>query len=287
MASAANEPFEILVGVDASPSSVHALRWACALAAESSGTVKAVMAWSYPTSMLMPIVGGPVIPAESMEASTRELLHEVVTETETAVPVAEQAIVMGSPRSVLVEASEHHDLLVVGRTGRRRMERLLLGSTASHCVRHAECPVVVVRDDDVLDRAITVAVDGSQSSVDALAWALRLDGEHEVLAVYSHDESVLDDLPLDSEVRSRFDNQASVILDAAVRKAAAAAGCDPSGVNAEIRSGDPRSTIVDAAGPHEFLVLGAQGHAGISRFFFGSLADYATQHAPGTIAVWR
>ena len=53
----------------------------------------------------------------------------------------------GDPRMVLEEAAraERADLLVVGSHGRSGIQRLLLGSVASHVVTHAPCPVLVVR----------------------------------------------------------------------------------------------------------------------------------------------
>ncbi|MEX1295931.1 MAG: universal stress protein [Candidatus Limnocylindrales bacterium] len=41
--------------------------------------------------------------------------------------------------------AEHADLVVVGTRGRSGAERMLLGSVSDHVVRHAECPVLVVR----------------------------------------------------------------------------------------------------------------------------------------------
>ena len=42
-------------------------------------------------------------------------------------------------------AAEHADLIVVGTHGRGAVGRLFLGSVSDHVVRHARCPVMVVR----------------------------------------------------------------------------------------------------------------------------------------------
>ncbi len=53
----------------------------------------------------------------------------------------------GDPGPAIVEAAEaeHVDLVVVGTRGRNRVERAVLGSVSDHVVRHAHCPVLIVR----------------------------------------------------------------------------------------------------------------------------------------------
>ena len=53
----------------------------------------------------------------------------------------------GDPGPAIVEAAlaERVDLVVVGTRGRNRIERAVLGSVSDHVVRHAHCPVLVVR----------------------------------------------------------------------------------------------------------------------------------------------
>jgi nucleotide-binding universal stress UspA family protein len=45
---------------------------------------------------------------------------------------------------VLVDASEHADLLVIGPRGLGGLRGMVLGSTGHHCAAHARCPVVIV-----------------------------------------------------------------------------------------------------------------------------------------------
>ena len=53
----------------------------------------------------------------------------------------------GEPGPAIVEAAiaEAADLLVVGTHGRSRVGRLVLGSVSDHVVRHAPCPILIVR----------------------------------------------------------------------------------------------------------------------------------------------
>jgi nucleotide-binding universal stress UspA family protein len=60
---------------------------------------------------------------------------------------AEGRVMQGDPREVLIEEAkkERADLIVVGSHGRTGLEKLVMGSVASHVVTHAPCSVLVVR----------------------------------------------------------------------------------------------------------------------------------------------
>ncbi len=51
----------------------------------------------------------------------------------------------GTPAHKIVEIAKDYDLIVMGSLGRTGMAHLLLGSVAERVVRHATCPVLVVR----------------------------------------------------------------------------------------------------------------------------------------------
>jgi nucleotide-binding universal stress UspA family protein len=55
-------------------------------------------------------------------------------------------IAVGHPVEQIVHRAEtdHVDLIVLGRRGRSRFERMLVGSTAEKVLRYAHCPVMVV-----------------------------------------------------------------------------------------------------------------------------------------------
>jgi len=56
-------------------------------------------------------------------------------------------IAVGHPVEQIVHRAEmdHVDLIVLGRRGRSRFEKMLVGSTAEKVLRYAHCPVMVVR----------------------------------------------------------------------------------------------------------------------------------------------
>jgi nucleotide-binding universal stress UspA family protein len=146
VADAVETPIKrIVVGVDGSPHSRDALRWARDEAAVHGGSVTAVIAWS-PAPMAMGAGLPPRIPDTSPEASAREVLESTVSTVygpggETAIELRVEA---GSPAKVLIDLSGDADLVVVGGRGRGGFSGLRLGSVSQQVTQHAHCPVVVL-----------------------------------------------------------------------------------------------------------------------------------------------
>jgi nucleotide-binding universal stress UspA family protein len=143
----------ILVGVDASPTSVEALRRA---AEETRWRGDATLEVVYVYALPEPIAGFPV-PVERGEDTVdeqaeldkaRERLRSWLDETGvdlSDVDVEWTVIADRRPVSALVERSRDADLLVVGSRGTGGFKGLRLGSVSEQVTRHAECPVLVVR----------------------------------------------------------------------------------------------------------------------------------------------
>jgi nucleotide-binding universal stress UspA family protein len=135
----------IVVGVDGSPSSMMALRWAIGQAKLTGAEVEAVIAWSYPSGYgLAPFSEG----AADFEGDAGKILVEALAQVGWIAPdvVVEPLVVQGHAADVLVRAAEGADLLVVGSRGHGGFAGMLLGSVSQHCVHHASCPVLVLRD---------------------------------------------------------------------------------------------------------------------------------------------
>jgi nucleotide-binding universal stress UspA family protein len=135
--------YRIVVGVDGSPSSATALRWALRQAGLTGGTVTAVMAWDYPALSEWEIHN----PAAFTSAKTKALakvIRDVATEDTSQ--VVHKQVVQGHPAKALLDVAQAADLLVVGKRGRGGFSGALLGSVSQYCVLHVPCPVVVVRE---------------------------------------------------------------------------------------------------------------------------------------------
>jgi len=134
----------IVVGVDGSAASKHALSWAASEAKRAGAVLQAVMVWDNPQrDMWIPHVeprGDPL-------ALTRRAVDRILTEVLGERPdiAVEAVVVEGRAAQRLIDAAKRADLLVVGNRGRGGFAGVVLGSVSLHCVSHASCPVVVVR----------------------------------------------------------------------------------------------------------------------------------------------
>jgi nucleotide-binding universal stress UspA family protein len=139
---------QIVVGVDGSPESIHALRWAASYASATSATVTAVLSWHYPSAVGPAPTGiAPKGISDEVRASMQEVLDKAVAEVfgSPAPAGLRTKVAYGHPADTLIDESQRADLLVVGNRGHGKFTGMLVGSVSIHCVSHALCPVVVVR----------------------------------------------------------------------------------------------------------------------------------------------
>jgi nucleotide-binding universal stress UspA family protein len=159
----------IVVGIDGSPESRAALRWAADEAGLREALLHVVYAYGAPEqhNPYLGIAGSTGSGALAAGTALRERveqvqLHErmaaqeraedavwrVVAEEvgpDIAVDLEVHVVPDDRPARALVEATRDATLLVVGSRGRGRAAGLVLGSVSDHCVHHAHCPVTVVR----------------------------------------------------------------------------------------------------------------------------------------------
>jgi nucleotide-binding universal stress UspA family protein len=135
----------VVVGMDGSPGGRSALELACRRAERTGETVVALHGWHVhaPSTDVWSAV--PRSLAE--EDERRRLLSESVAGARQDHPDVELELeaVGVAPGTALVDASASASLVVVGARGRSFVGGLLLGSVSQSVLRHAYCPVAVVR----------------------------------------------------------------------------------------------------------------------------------------------
>ena len=135
---------KILVGFDGSQQAEKATEVALALAKSLDARVLLF-------AVARPPEPATIVEVDAMLDDAREHFEEQFKElTQRAKDLGvelETDIAVGHPVEQIVHRAEtdHVDLIVLGRRGRSRFEKMLVGSTAEKVLRYAHCPVMVVR----------------------------------------------------------------------------------------------------------------------------------------------
>jgi nucleotide-binding universal stress UspA family protein len=143
----------IIVGIDGSDHSRHALEWAIREAAVRRAPLTVL-------TVAQPVAGywgGPVLyPGDQdLTEKARETAQEETDSTLEKIDPGSRPssvtvkAVNGLPAEALLEAAADADMLVVGSRGAGGFKRLLLGSVSVQVTHHAHCPVVVIPDDNI------------------------------------------------------------------------------------------------------------------------------------------
>jgi len=137
----------IVAGVDGSPPSIAALRWAIHQAELNGGSIDAVIAWEFPV-----VAGGfrwapnaAFDDTEYTELAAKTLNAAVAEASPPPAITVHQVVVEGTPAEVLLDTAKDAELLVVGNRGHGAFADALIGSVSVRCLHHATCPVVIVR----------------------------------------------------------------------------------------------------------------------------------------------
>jgi nucleotide-binding universal stress UspA family protein len=138
----------IVVGVDGSPVSRVALRWAAQEAKLRDCELEVVYGWQVSTEPRPPGVDlGVAPPLEAYQRQAEERLAGIVAETLGPSRTNRVTVraVHRTPGRALIEQSRDADLLVLGSKGHGRLAAWLLGSISDEAVQRAPCSVVIVR----------------------------------------------------------------------------------------------------------------------------------------------
>ncbi|MFT5434702.1 MAG: nucleotide-binding universal stress UspA family protein [Myxococcota bacterium] len=259
-------PRTIVVGLDGSSSSIHALRWACHQG--FGDRIEAVLAWDDTTS------------AHKASESLANMVADVRAQHDVEIV---EVVVYGAAGVCLLEQAEHADLIVVGRRG-TSIAKVLLGSVSRRVLHNARIPVVVVPEDAPLDYAasVVVGIDGSHNATEALEWALDLEtGQIDVV----HAWKTPGPYPwfVDAVLPDEVDPEAVALCDRVVREACK--GAPDMRIVIALRRGDARSILVDTGLDPGLIVVGSRSHTGLFASLVGSVASHVASHAEVAVAV--
>lgn len=300
-------PRRILLPLDLSAHSFQALPAAEALARLSGATlclVHVAEPIAYPTDLgYAPVLSGEV--EAGLHQGARRRLDELVRDLQARGLAAEARLRVGRPFLEIAEAARAAaaDLVVVTTHGFTGLKHVLLGSTAERVVRHAPCPVWVVRAPAVVAaegvpavqavfprRRLLMPLDFSQPSHEALAYARQMATRFDLELVLVHvSEPVFVDPNLAQVDTQAFEDNARKSAQEQLDQAAAGLRAAGLRVTAQLLTGVPWNEVVEYARrePVDLIVAGTHGHTGLKHILLGSTAERIVRHAPGTVLVIR
>ncbi|MDP3298056.1 MAG: universal stress protein [Thermodesulfovibrionia bacterium] len=276
---------KILVAVDGSETSLHALKESFKLAMNEGS-------WITVVSVVPPYTGDlDLVAVGNIMASMRKPCEEALRKAQD-IANAERASIKtaceeGEPHSAIVDLAqaENFDLIVMGRRGLRRLERVLVGSVTARVIGYSPIDVLVVpRDTEVGWQNVLLTTDGSKYSEAASKKAIDLaksyGGVLKILSVvdvppefYAESPKTVDDMI----------NKAKGYVEV-VKKQAEAARVK---VETFVREGEAYQVITNIAKEQNagIIIMGSHGRTGLKRLLMGSVTEKVIGHSPCPVLV--
>lgn len=288
----------VVVAVDGSPASDNAVRWAANTATKRGIPLRLAASYTMPQFLY---AEGMVPPQEIFDELQRDTMQTVDRARDIALEVAPDlrighAVAEGSPIDMLLRMSNECTMIVLGSRGLGGLSGMVLGSVSGAVVSHANCPVVVVREDNAVTEAnkygpVVVGVDGSEVSQRATEVAFEEASARgaELLAVHTWVDTniqgpgagyaVSEDhwKAVQQEKQELLDELLAELIeqypDVEVKK--------------HIARDRPVRALTSAAENAQLLVTGSHGRGGFKGMLLGSTSRALLQSAPCPMMVVR
>lgn len=276
---------KLLVAVDGSETSLHALKESFKLAINEKSWITVVSVTPPYKGDLDLVIMGDVMASIRKPCEDALLKAREMAEREKA--LIKTVYEEGEPYERIIDLAEsgNCDLIVMGRRGLRRLERMLVGSVTARVIGYSPIDILVVpRDTTVSWETILLATDGSKYSMTAtkkaIDFAESYGGELKAISVV--------------DVPSEFYGEAPQIVDDMIKKAKGYAEdvkkqAESAGVKTEtfVREGESYLAITDLARKQDIntIVMGSHGRTGLKRLLMGSVTEKVIGHSPCPVLV--
>lgn len=288
----------VVVAVDGSDASKNAVRWAANTAMKRGIPLRLASSYTMPQFLYAEGMVPPKELFEDLQAETlekieeaRALAHEVAPEIKIGHTVAE-----GSPIDMLLEMSHDVTMIVMGSRGMGGLSGMVMGSVSASVVSHANCPVVVVREDNAVTEStkygpVVVGVDGSEVSQKATEYAFAEAEARgaELVAVHTwmdmQVQASLAGLSAAQAEWSEVEREQGELLNE--RLASLVEKYPDVKVKKLIARDRPVRALSDAAEGAQLLVVGSHGRGGFKGMLLGSTSRALLQAAPCPMMVVR
>ncbi|MEO6822970.1 MAG: universal stress protein [Candidatus Nanopelagicales bacterium] len=267
----------VLVGVDASGSSDHAVQWGAAEALQRTVPLVLLHAVS-PTAINLQ---GPVVAvsATELQAAAEKMLSRIRDNLCESNPGLEVEVVLtrSSATDALLEHAGHSSMIVVGSQRLGTISQVFLGSTSHQLAARASVPVAVVRRLPTNGAApIAVGVDGSEHSQPAIEVALTLAQLHQVDVVAVG--AWVADVPLGYGIWTLDGSMLTDLRAAAqARLSEALAGWEEKfpdvTIHQRVVHAHPVDALAEVAAISQALVVGSHGRGLLRTMLLGSVSS--------------
>lgn len=206
----------------------------------------------------------------------------------------------GNPADRIVEFAREWEanLIAMGTSDKKGLERLLLGSVSKSVLSRADCPVLIIRGEINSMNNVLVAVDDSETSAACMEWLSEQSwARFKSLALLS----VMHEMPVAFESEFSSVEAASSMLmkkqQEEIRVSRISQGwselCAASLKRKQIpfvvTDGQPAEAILSLAKswPIELVVLGSHCRMGLDKILHGSVSETVANEAPCSVLVVR
>jgi nucleotide-binding universal stress UspA family protein len=302
-------PTKILLATDGSDEAASAARAAAELSEETGSDVH--VCYVLPTEA--EVVGRHFYSEEIRESvieqakrDARSFLEEQAQRVSSeGGKVAETHLRVGRPDKEILRLAGvlEAGTIVIGSRGLGAVGRALMGSVSDSVVRHAHCPVMVVRGEPVVfPTKVLLATDGSREAELAARTAADLaqktDSELHMVHVFGiapvgppvyPEATDLQSVEYEAEAEERqriSEQRAREVLEAEVEKARSAGGMVAQAHLIEGRVAPEIVALAEEIGAG-LIVMGSRGRGGIRRALLGSVPESVVRHAHCPVFVVR
>lgn len=284
----------IVVGIDGSQQSGHALEWAVARARLGGEQLELINTYSLtPDLNFYGYQGVPSSqPVDWFIEFSEQVLDAAAARVRELAPGLTYTTTseMGHPALVLATASESADAVVVGRRGLGSAASALLGSVSNRLTIQAKCPVVVVGEGELpTSGPIVVGVDGSEFGTHALRYAIaeaavRKTSVRAVAAYHVMHHAFRADPELVARTRAEVEAEAGETITRALDEVQ---GTEPASVSVDhvVVEGRAAEAILGHAEEAQLIVVGTHGKGLVRRILLGSVSRQVLNDADRPVAV--
>jgi nucleotide-binding universal stress UspA family protein len=285
--------YGILIGVDGSPESDAAVRWAAreAVMRDADVTLIHVIA---PVDVSWPVGYLQSSFDESQEENAQHVIEQAQKTFHASVgdgepPAVRATVKHGQVAGTLITASREAQMVVAGSRGMGAVGRTVLGSVSGGLVHYAHCPVAVIHADEAPapDRTspVLVGVDGSPASEAAIALAFDEAARRGVDLVALHAWSDVGVFPILGMDWRQYEDQGHEVL--AERLAGWQERYPDVHVRRRIVCDQPARWLLDESAQAQLVVVGSRGRGGFKGMLLGSVSTKVAEGAKAPVIVVR